>query len=718
MDQNEEGTLSSIIRDNQIFLGGSSMGKGFRRAARYYLRYVSPLKIADQAYPVVNDNAALLNHGVAHQVEDPFYVLDIGMVVSQLYQWKQYFPRVEPFYAVKCNPDKVILQTLAKLGCHFDCASRNEIRLVQELTAGSARTPEIVYANPCKSRSHIIEAVCRGVTLMTFDNPAEVKKCASVSNKIRLLLRIITDDSGSQCRLSSKFGAPKSHWNACLKAAKHYGLQVVGVSFHVGSGCREASRYEWALNDAREVFDVASKNYGFDMNILDIGGGFPGETHSLWNPAEVFGDVTGVDTTTEIQKRKYSVDAEIDEESTINEKEGINEGSDDDEDEKDVMYFDEIAEEIVPIMDRLFPAESGVRIIAEPGRFLVAACATLCTNIIAVRSNATTKDPLTKISDSAAAYHVDQVTREEEDVIVEDAGNKSDNPVMDAIVEEIADYSKLFARLNFTQQEVDVYTEEADFSKDHVKPAAPLLAPPKERLLDGESAPQHHTVEGMQIGIVANCLDDGLSVVSDTETQKTPLEATIAALSLAAAGEAAVSGVVLQAIADSSPCQDDFSYYVNDGCYGAMNNLIYDHATVRPRRLKNALGKNHKVVSTERNGFMTLEAQDDDGSGNHSNDDDDDVDDGLYPSTVFGPTCDSIDVIARNVLLPKLDIGSWLYFQNMGAYTSAAAGSFNGFTPTETFYCCSVQPEHFQQFFKREQHSPTVEALTQEEKKE
>mmetsp|Transcript_23323 Transcript_23323/g.34432 ORF Transcript_23323/g.34432 Transcript_23323/m.34432 type:complete len:719 (+) Transcript_23323:316-2472(+) len=713
MDSNKQEILSSIIRDHQVFLGGSSMGKGFRRAARYYLRYVSPLKIADQSHLSGNDKAGLLNPGVAHQVEEPFYVVDIGMVVSQLYQWKQCFPRVEPFYAVKCNPDKVIVKTLAKLGCHFDCASRNEMRLVQELTAGSARTPEIVYANPCKSRSHIIEAVCRGVTLMTFDNPAEAIKCASVSTKIRLLLRIITDDSGSQCRLSSKFGAPKSHWHACLTAAKKHGLQVVGVSFHVGSGCREASRYEWALNDAREAFDIALKDYGFEMTILDIGGGFPGETHSLWNPAEVFGDVPGVDTTTEIHKRKYSVDAEIDEESTVNEKEGIC-----DDDEQDLMFFDEIALAIVPIIDRIFPVESGVRIIAEPGRYLVAACATLCTSIIAVRSNATNTDPLTKISDSAAAFQVDQVTREEEDEIVEDAGNKEDNPVMDAIVEEIADYSKLFARLNLTQQEVDVYNEQADFSKDNVKPRAPLLAPPKERLLDGQLAPQHHTVEGMQIGIVANCLDDGLSVVSETETrstQRTPFETMTGALSLAAAGEAAVSGVVLQAIADSAPCQDDFSYYVNDGCYGAMNNLIYDHATVRPRRLKNALSKNHKVVPKERNGFMTVEAEDDDGSDGHANDTEDDT---LYPSTVFGPTCDSIDVIARNVLLPKLDIGSWLYFQNMGAYTSAAAGSFNGFTPTEKFYCCSVQPEHFQQFSKVEASIEEKNEDKSEEKKE
>jgi len=88
-------------------------------------------------------------------------------------------------------------------------------------------------------------------------------------------------------------------------------------------------------------------------------------------------------------------------------------------------------------------------------------------------------------------------------------------------------------------------------------------------------------------------------------------------------------------VADSSPLQDDYAYYVNDGVYGAFNNLMFDHATVRPRVLRlNNGGK--------------------------------DKDQSLYASTVFGPTCDSIDVIARSVLLPKLKIGDWLYFQNMG----------------------------------------------------
>ena len=678
------------------------MGKGFRRATRYYLRKTAPLKIPDAALsPSLGDSSNLLNPGVEHRVEEPFYVVDIGMVISQLYQWKQYFPRVEPFYAVKCNPDRVIVQTLLALGCNFDCASRNEIRLVQELAKDHAlpnahaprSPPEIIFANPTKARSHIIEAVCRGVTMMTFDNVAEVKKCASVSTKIQLILRIITDDSGSQCRLSSKYGAPKSRWRALLSAAKAHGMEVIGVSFHVGSGCRDASRYELALKDARELFDLAEAEYGFKMTVLDIGGGFPGETHSLWNPADIFGDPTADPVKTEVITRKYTIDEEIDEKS-----EAPDQPDDEEQDGEDgkLMFFSEIAEAIVPIMDALFPPESNVRIIAEPGRYLVAASSTLCTSIIGVRANATAADmePI-KISDEMAAFHVDQVTRAEEDEIVAES-SKPEHPVIDSIVDEIADYSKLYARLNLTQQEFDVYAEKAELTSGHLQAGASLLAPPEDRLPEGELPQQHHTVEGMQMGIVANCLDDGLSVISETETSDN--RELRGALSLAAAGEAAVSGVVIQAIADSAPYQDDYAYYVNDGCYGGFNNLIFDHATVRPRRLKHAISKNHSIVPTEYNGFITLEAVENDDSSQDYDDADKEDDDGLYPSVIFGPTCDSIDVISRSVLLPKMSIGDWLYFNNMGAYTSAAASDFNGFTPSDKFYVCSVQPEHFEQY--------------------
>ena len=289
------GVLQDILHNNDVYLGGSALGKGFRRAARYYLQQVGPKNTIDDTNLLLGeideDKAYLeeLEEEVMDAVpaEDSFYVVDIGIIVSQFYQWRKHFPRVFPYYAIKCNPDPVIIQTLAVLGANFDCASRQEIQLVQDICASlpRPRQPEIIYANPCKARSHIREAVRRGVTLMTYDNEEEVIKCASISKRIRLILRIITDDSGSQCRLSSKFGAPCAKWHSLLGTAKKHGLEVVGVSFHVGSGCRDASRYDLAIRDAKKLFQMAKDDFGFEMTILDIGGGFPGETHSIWNPA-------------------------------------------------------------------------------------------------------------------------------------------------------------------------------------------------------------------------------------------------------------------------------------------------------------------------------------------------------------------------------------------------------------------------------------------------
>ena len=102
-----------------------------------------------------------------------------------------------------------------------------------------------------------------------------------------------------------------------------------------------------------------------------------------------------------------------------------------------------------------------------------------------------------------------------------------------------------------------------------------------------------------------------------------------------------MSGVIFQAISDTAPCCDDYAYYVNSGCYGGFNNPIFDHVIVRPSRLKNALSKSHKInIST------ALDVDD----GKKSDD--------LYHSTVFRPTCHSIDVISRSVLLPNMSTGN------------------------------------------------------------
>jgi ornithine decarboxylase len=107
------------------------------------------------------------------------------------------------------------------------------------------------------------------------------------------------------------------------------------------------------------------------------------------------------------------------------------------------------------------------------------------------------------------------------------------------------------------------------------------------------------------------------------------------------------------AAATDSPLRDgednkETLYYVSDGVYGSFNNIVFDHATPKPLLLDDTLYTDE--TPRER-------------------------------ACIFGPTCDSIDVVAKDVKLPRLNVGDWLYFESMGAYTLAAASGFNGFFP-------------------------------------
>ena len=53
-------------------------------------------------------------------------------------------------------------------------------------------------------------------------------------------------------------------------------LFVFSCSFHVGSGCQEAGAFEAAIEQARDVFDMGL-DMCFKMDLLDIGGGYPGQ---------------------------------------------------------------------------------------------------------------------------------------------------------------------------------------------------------------------------------------------------------------------------------------------------------------------------------------------------------------------------------------------------------------------------------------------------------
>jgi ornithine decarboxylase len=104
------------------------------------------------------------------------------------------------------------------------------------------------------------------------------------------------------------------------------------------------------------------------------------------------------------------------------------------------------------------------------------------------------------------------------------------------------------------------------------------------------------------------------------------------------------------------------AYFINDSLYGSFNCVVYDHAAPTAEPLR---------VRSQARG----------GSGNGAA-----AEEERRPSTVFGQTCDGLDVVAGDVALPPLEVGDWIVWPQMGAYTVAAASRFNGFDPPTSVY--------------------------------
>jgi ornithine decarboxylase len=200
-----------------------------------------------------------------------FYIINLGEIIRQYKLWRELFPYIEPYYAVKCNPNKVICQLLSLLGVGFDVASKNEINLVKDYV----NIEKVIYANPYKESSSIQYARSMDVDTSVFDSEDELYKMKIYHPKCKLLMRIKVDDRNSLCKFSEKFGVDEHEVEKLLKLAKNMDLSVTGVSFHVGSGCMDAYQYYKALELCRKVFDKA-KDIGYNFSMIDIGGGFPG----------------------------------------------------------------------------------------------------------------------------------------------------------------------------------------------------------------------------------------------------------------------------------------------------------------------------------------------------------------------------------------------------------------------------------------------------------
>ena len=217
--------------------------------------------------------------------ETPFLVIDLDVVADRYRALAAALPGAEIFYAIKANPEPAVLRLLLGLGCRFDVASTGEIDLC--LAAG-AEGHQLSFGNTIKKVSAIGYAHERGVRLFAFDAASELDKLSAHAPGSTVFCRVLCDGTGADWPLSRKFGCSPDLAFDLLRRAAGRGHDV-GVSFHVGSQQRDPAAWDRALAGVADLL-ARVRGHGIEPSLVNLGGGFPGRYLEEVEDAATYGD--------------------------------------------------------------------------------------------------------------------------------------------------------------------------------------------------------------------------------------------------------------------------------------------------------------------------------------------------------------------------------------------------------------------------------------------
>ena len=227
--------------------------------------------IVFDTHPEISIDLSLVEARLKQGYQKPFLLIDSNIIRNKARRFKTAMPRVHPHYAAKANPDPRVLKTLIEEGVSFEIASIAELDLLMSLGVPAA---EIFYSNPMKSRAYIEYAAAKGVEWYVLDSIEELRKIVSIKPDAKLYLRIDTPNIGSDWPLAGKFGTHLGDVSEIIEEAVRLKADLAGVTFHVGSQCRNPQNWRVGIERAQTVF-ASMREAGLKPRLLNLGGGYP-----------------------------------------------------------------------------------------------------------------------------------------------------------------------------------------------------------------------------------------------------------------------------------------------------------------------------------------------------------------------------------------------------------------------------------------------------------
>ncbi len=273
---------------------------------------------------------------LAEKFDTPLYIYSYHTLLGHYFKLKDAFRKVSPLicYAMKANSNLAVLKALVDKGAGLDIVSGGE--LFRALEAGCP--PEkIVYASVGKTDKEIEEAIKIGILFFNVESLPElenINRIAKRLNKVTSAAIRINPDVEPKThkyittgKLTNKFGIDfKNAYKILLLKGEFPNVNISGLHIHIGSQITQAEPFIAAINKVLK-FISELKREGINLGYLNIGGGL----------GIIYND----------EKPQTAVD---------------------------------FSKEVSPLLQK-----SGLKIIMEPGRFIVGNAGIIVTKVLYIK---------------------------------------------------------------------------------------------------------------------------------------------------------------------------------------------------------------------------------------------------------------------------------------------------------------------------------------------
>lgn len=232
------------------------------------------------------ENGELVSDGVkvkeiVKEVGTPVYIYSKEHFVEQFKRFSGAFKREHLVcFAVKANSNLAVINTFARLGAGADIVSKGE--LFRALKAG-VESDKIVFSGVAKTEDEIEYALSSGILMFNVESKDELYAINSVAKRLGkkapISFRINPDvDPKTHPYISTglkknKFGVPYDEaLGLYLEAEKLDGIEILGVQFHIGSQLLDTTPiYDASLRIAELIKELEGR--GIKISVVDVGGG-------------------------------------------------------------------------------------------------------------------------------------------------------------------------------------------------------------------------------------------------------------------------------------------------------------------------------------------------------------------------------------------------------------------------------------------------------------